>query len=676
MNIEDILMTLDLGPHVQPADEALSWIGRHLGAEPARPVEIRSALDDTVLARVPEAGGDAVGATVAAAGEALGTWRRATPAGRAGVLRAAAARVRKQAGLLSMLQTLETGLPIRVSRDSVLRAAAALDHHAAWAAVMPEVFAHREGWGVAAVLADNTPLPVLSLARRIAPQLAAGNAAVLAAQTPLTAFALAASCHEAGLPAGILQVLSGSDLGTALATHSGVDMIALSGNGDAAVRREAAASGKGLSEVASDTATFVICADADFDAAAEAVAVYTQGLAPAPRLLVQEGIADRFAARLADRWSRLIVGAPLDHRTDLAAPGAPMPVPATFRTPDEAAVMGRGAPAASIWSEGLGLALELAMRVRAGTVWINGADTEKEDGRASIEACLRPSHQPLTSSEGTELDFSAVSDDTLGDRDPRLFIGGKPVRGAGNYAIHDAEGRVIALAARAGRAEASAAVAAAAGAAGWSRLAVRDRSRALISMAETLDQRHGRLTESLRRLGGPADAAAAKVTAAIAALRLAASLAETSQDGGARADAQQPALTLTLSEPWGTAALVCHDGVSLSSLAGWLGALLAAGNRVVTVAPPRITPAIHELFAGSDLPAGTLNLLGGDPAEVADLLAGEPALDALWLTSPALCNIAGRAATGPMNPILAPRTSLQVLRAASRIRTLWLPYGA
>ena len=228
------------------------------------------------------------------------------------------------------------------------------------------------------------------------------------------------------------------------------------------------------------------------------------------------------------------------------------------------------------------------------------------------------------------------------------------------------------------------AVEAAVKAAGWARMPAHGRAQVLYFLAENMDQRRADLAASLTRAGLAADAADREVGAAVDALIFAAGMAD-KLDGGVQSVAQARMVAMTMREPWGVAGLVCDDRAPLSALIAGAGALLAAGNRVVAVPSARhalVAGDLMQLIATSDVPGGALNLLTGDPAELAPVLAAHDEVDALWLADPALRAAAETAAAGNLKPVMAglppsdPAGLARLLQGATQVKTIWVPYGA
>ena len=344
---------------------------------------------------------------------------------------------------MSVLETIDNGKPIRESRDiDIPLVARHFYHHAGWASLIESEFPGTRPVGVCGqIIPWNFPL--LMLAWKIAPALAAGNTVVLkpAEFTPLTALAFAAICVETGLPPGVVNIVTGDGAtGAALVAHAGVDKIAFTGSTEVgrAIRKATAGTGKKLSLELGGKSPFVVFEDADLDSAVEGVVDaiwFNQGqvCCAGSRLLIAESVAETVYAKLRARMANLRLGDPLDKSTDVGAIVAPVQlerirrlmregekegleffranelvpdrgcfypptlvtgvdpasvlareeifgpvlVATTFRTPDEAVALAnntRYGLAASVWTENINRALEVAARIKAGVVWINSTN--------------------------------------------------------------------------------------------------------------------------------------------------------------------------------------------------------------------------------------------------------------------------------------------------------------
>ena len=231
----------------------------------------------------------------------------------------------------AVLETINNGKPIKETRDvDVPLAAAHFWYYAGWADKLGYAFPGRDPrpLGVAAqVIPWNFPL--LMLAWKIAPALAAGNTVVLkpASSTPLTALLFADVCRQADLPAGVVNIITGpGEIGLALVKHPDVDKVAFTGSTVVGkeIARAIAGSDKALTLELGGKAANIVFDDAPIDQAIEGVVngiFFNQGevCCAGSRLLVQESIVDTFVERLKDRLSTLRVGDPLDKNTDVGA---------------------------------------------------------------------------------------------------------------------------------------------------------------------------------------------------------------------------------------------------------------------------------------------------------------------------------------------------------------------
>src|SRR6266852_904135 len=360
-----------------------------------------------------------INAAVEAARGALGAWQALTPHGRARYLYALARQVQKHSRRLAVLETMDNGKPIRESRDlDIPLVARHFYHHAGWAQLLPQEF---PGYVACGVVGQIIPwnFPLLMLAWKIAPALATGNTVVLkpAEYTPLTALAFAQICQEVGLPAGVVNIVTGDgSTGEALVKHPDVDKIAFTGSTEVgrAIRKATAQSHKKLSLELGGKSPFIIFEDADLDSAVE-------GLVDG--IWLNQG-------QVCCAGSRLRMGPPLDKAIDIGAivarvqleriqrlvdqgvaegatcwqPSIPMPsrglyfpptllsnvhptsvvaqqeifgpvlAAMTFRTPSEAVELANNTVyglAACVWSESVNVSLHVAAQLKAGVVWVN-----------------------------------------------------------------------------------------------------------------------------------------------------------------------------------------------------------------------------------------------------------------------------------------------------------------
>ncbi|OUD08127.1 aldehyde dehydrogenase [Marivivens niveibacter] len=281
------------------------------------------------IARVTQGTDADVDAAVAAARKAQPKWAKLSGHERAKYLYAMARHVQQHARFLAVLETIDNGKPIRETRDiDIPLVARHFYHHAGWAEILADEFPNAEPVGVCGqVIPWNFPL--LMLAWKIAPALAAGNTVVLkpAEYTPLTALAFAQIAAECGLPKGVLNIVTGDGAtGAAIAGHDGVDKVAFTGSTEVGriIREQTAGSGKGLTLELGGKSPFIVFADADLDAAVEGVVDaiwFNQGqvCCAGSRILVAESVAPKFESLLKTRMAKLRVGDPLDKNTDMGA---------------------------------------------------------------------------------------------------------------------------------------------------------------------------------------------------------------------------------------------------------------------------------------------------------------------------------------------------------------------
>jgi aldehyde dehydrogenase (NAD+) len=292
---------------------------------------------EEVLAEVAVASPDDVDAAVAAARTAYDkTWSRLPGAERAKYLFRIARIVQERARELAVLETLDNGKPIKESRDvDVPLVAAHFFYHAGWADKLEWAGLPSPGSGgqprphgvVGQVIPWNFPL--LMLAWKVAPALATGNTVVLkpAETTPLTALLFAEICEQAGLPPGVVNILTGAgETGAALVRHPGIDKVAFTGSTD--VGRQIAKTLAGTRTKATlelgGKAANIVFDDAALDQAVEGIVngiFFNQGhvCCAGSRLLVQESVAEEVVTRLQRRLTTLRVGDPMDKNTDVGA---------------------------------------------------------------------------------------------------------------------------------------------------------------------------------------------------------------------------------------------------------------------------------------------------------------------------------------------------------------------
>jgi aldehyde dehydrogenase (NAD+) len=341
MSIAEKFVTMEYGPAPEDPKEAQAWLDRHEHRfghfiNGAWQAPATGEYFDTVdpsngekLASVAQGSSADIDAAVRAARAAFPKWRALTPHVRARYLYALARLVQKHSRLLAVLETMDNGKPIRESRDiDIPLVARHFYYHAGWAQLLEQEFPEYEPCGVVGqIIPWNFPL--LMAAWKIAPALATGNTVVLkpAEFTPLTALAFAELCQEAGLPAGVVNIVTGDgSTGETLVKHPDVDKIAFTGSTEVgrAIRSATATTHKRLSLELGGKSPFIIFDDADLDSAVEGLVDgiwFNQGqvCCAGSRLLMQESIAETLIGKIKERMSSLRVGLPLDKAIDIGA---------------------------------------------------------------------------------------------------------------------------------------------------------------------------------------------------------------------------------------------------------------------------------------------------------------------------------------------------------------------
>ncbi|MAZ01988.1 MAG: aldehyde dehydrogenase [Sneathiella sp.] len=346
MSIAEKFDSMEYGPAPESSDIALDWIARRkgkfdlfMGGEWVKPksrswFESHNPATGKPLAKIAAASETDVASAIAAAHAAQKSWQAIGGPARARYLYALARAVQRNARLLAVLETLDNGKPVRETRDiDIPLVARHLYHHAGWAQLQEQEFPDFEPMGVIGqIIPWNFPL--LMLAWKIAPAIAAGNTVVLkpAEYTSLTALCFAELCMDIGLPKGVVNIITGDGkTGNALVKQPDVDKIAFTGSTEVGrhIRKVTAGSGKHLTLELGGKSPFIVFEDADLDSAVEGVVDaiwFNQGqvCCAGSRLLLQEGIAERMIAKLRARMETLRIGDPLDKSIDMGAIVAPV----------------------------------------------------------------------------------------------------------------------------------------------------------------------------------------------------------------------------------------------------------------------------------------------------------------------------------------------------------------
>lgn len=793
MTVREQFETMDYGPAPEARDKADAWLtdrarrfGLFIGGawvlpDGADTLPSHAPATGEKLADITIADKGQVDAAVAAARAAQGTWAALGGHGRARYLYALARLVQKHSRLLAVIESLDNGKPIRESRDiDIPLAARHFYHHAGWAQLMDEEFPGFEPLGVAGqVIPWNFPL--LMLAWKVAPALAAGNTVVLkpAEFTSLSALKFAELAEEAGLPPGVLNIVTGAGETGAHVVGADVDKVAFTGSTEVGkiIRRAIAGTGKKLTLELGGKSPFIVFEDADIDGAIEGLVDaiwFNQGqvCCAGSRLLVQEGIADRFYAKLKHRMSMLRVGDSLDKCVDIGAvvdavqrdriaslveqgenegatvwqapcelPGdgifypptlatdvgtdnvlireevfGPVLASMTFRTQAEAVALAnntRYGLAASVWSESLSRALEVAPALKAGVVWINGTNMfdaavgfggyresgfGREGGREGMAAYLRPSFEArLKPVKSVDIPARiepprAVTGMIPVDRTAKHYIGGKQARpdGGNSMAVADAKGRFAGVVGEGNRKDIRNAVEAAYKARGWAASTSHLKAQILYYIAENLGYRADEFEARLHTLTG-ADAGAAKdeVQASIDRLFRAAAVADKHE--GTVHEPPMRGVAIAMKEAVGVLGIVCPEEAPLLAFVTLMGHAVAAGNTAILLPSQRyglIATDFYQLLETSDVPGGVVNIVTGPKQALAMELARHLGVDGLWYFGAETDEAAiETAATDNMKRTWLARgkaydwadtsrlSSRLLMDRATEIKNIWVPYG-
>ncbi len=287
---------------------------------------------EEVLAKIAYAELADVNLAVTAARNAFTkTWSKLPGSERGKYLFRIARILQERSREFAVLETLDNGKPIRETRDTDIPLAAAhFFYHAGWADKLSYagLGSNPKPYGVAAQIIPWN-FPMLMLAWKIAPALATGNTVVLkpAETTPLTALLFAEVCQQAGLPAGVVNIVTGDGAtGSHLVNHPGVDKVAFTGSTGVgkAIAKAIAGTKKSATLELGGKGANIVFEDAPIDEAVEGIVngiFFNQGhvCCAGSRLLVQENIEDELLEKLKNRISLIRVGNPMDKNTDLGA---------------------------------------------------------------------------------------------------------------------------------------------------------------------------------------------------------------------------------------------------------------------------------------------------------------------------------------------------------------------
>jgi aldehyde dehydrogenase (NAD+) len=542
------------------------------------------------------------------------------------------------------------------------------------------------------------------------------------------------------------------------------------------IRKATAGTAKKLSLELGGKSPFIVFDDADLDSAVEGLVDgiwFNQGqvCCAGSRLLVQERVAERLYEKVRARMGTLRVGSPLDKAIDLGAivdkvqydriqalvatgiaegatcyqpegdlpakglflkptlltgvsPAAtvvqeeifgPVLVAMTFRTPAEAVELANNTAyglAASIWSENVNVALDVAAQVKAGVVWVNATNLfdaacgfggyresgyGREGGKEGMYEYLEPAwlaEAPVAPVVPAQLVVSEEerADSPFGiDRTVKQYIGGKQARPDSGYSfpVYGLSGQMVGEAPLGSRKDIRNAVEAARSAAGkWAKTTAHGRAQVLYFVAENLMQRRGEIVAKLGEFVGPEQAA---VEVEMSVERTFAYAAWADKFEGSVHQPPMKMVALAMKEPVGVVGLLAPDDAPLLGLLSLALPNVAMGNCVVAVPGETSATLIAELYQvldTSDVPGGVINLVAGKAMELGKTLAEHDDVDAMWSFRDAAAAAMVKAASiGNLKQVWtndgrafdwfdpAQAEGRLFLRHATQVKNIWVPYG-
>jgi len=546
------------------------------------------------------------------------------------------------------------------------------------------------------------------------------------------------------------------------------------------IRKATAGTAKKLSLELGGKSPFVVFDDADLDSAVEGLVDgiwFNQGqvCCAGSRLLVQERVAERLFEKLRARMGTLRIGSPLDKAIDMGAivdqvqydriaalvktgvaegatcwqpeislpekglffkptlltgvsPSAtvaqeeifgPVLVAMTFRTPAEAVELANNTAyglAASIWSENINVALDVAAQVKAGVVWVNATNLfdaacgfggyresgyGREGGTEGMYEYLEPawlqgelsvvSSQVSGTNEDSTENGQRTTENSVGiDRTVKNYIGGKQARPDSGYSypVYGRDGRLVGEAPLGSRKDIRNAVEAARAAGKWAKMTAHGRAQVLYFVAENLVQRRAELIAKLAEFVGP-EQAEVEVDQSVERTFTYAAWADKFEGTVHNPPARM--VTLAMKEAVGTIGILAPDEAPLLSLLSLVLPAIAMGNTVVAVPSERAATLMGELyqvFDTSDLPGGVVNLVSGKASELGKTLAEHDDMDAIWsFRDEAASAMVKAASIGNLKQVFsndgravdwfdpAQAQGRWFLRHATQVKNIWVPYG-
>jgi len=539
------------------------------------------------------------------------------------------------------------------------------------------------------------------------------------------------------------------------------------------IRKATAASNKKLSLELGGKSAFIVFDDADLDSAVEGLVDgiwFNQGqvCCAGSRLLVQERIAESLYDKLRTRMKALRIGSPLDKSIDIGAivapvqlerirslvdqgvadgatcwqPDSPMPqkglyfpptlltgvhptatvaqeeifgpvlAAMTFRTPSEAVELANNTTyglAASVWSESINVALDVASQIKAGVVWVNSTNLfdascgfggyresgyGREGGREGMYEYLEPvwtraRSKQKRSAKPTQAAAEADASETI-DRTVKQYIGGKQVRPDSGYSfpVYGRDGKLLGEAPLGNRKDIRNAVEAAHKAEKWFKTPAHTRAQILYYVAENLIQRRDEIAAKLAKMVGQ-EQAQSEVELSIDRIFSFAAWAD-KYDGQVHNPPMRN-VTLAMNEAIGAVGIICPTDAPLLGFLSLVLPAIAAGNTVVAVPSEKgalVIGDLYQIFDTSDLPDGVVNIVAGRPTELAKTLAEHDDIDAIWsFRDQEDATLVKASSTSNLKQVWTNDRhdfdwfdskqcdGRYFMRQATQIKNIWVPYG-
>ena len=772
------------GPAPEDNKDVVKWInelekpnklfidGKWTKSSSNKKIKSINPANNNKLASLIVANAKDINLAVKAAKSAYKKWSNTSANTRSKYLYALARLIQKHSRFLAVLETMDNGKPIRETRDiDIPLVARHFYYHAGWAAKINKKKVKSIGV-VGQIIPWNFPL--LMLAWKIAPAIATGNTVLLkpAEFTSLTALYFAELCQKAGIPKGVINIVTGDGgTGELITKHPDIQKIAFTGSTQVGKKiiQSTASSEKKLTMELGGKSPFIVFEDADLDSAVEGVVDaiwFNQGqvCCAGSRLLVQESIEKKFIKKLKKRMEKLRVGNPLDKSIDIGAIVAsvqlkkikqivkkgekegcslwqpswaspkeglfyppslftnvspssyiaqieifgPVLTVLSFRTPSEAVSIANNTPyglAASVWSENINLALDVAPKIKAGVIWINSTNLfdaacgfggykesgfGREGGSEGIRAYVDVSLPEISLKQKRK--HKATLKLPIIDRTPKLYIGGKQKRPDSGYSFNQltSNNKFICDIGRANRKDVRDCVEVAAQA--YSKQPNNfNRSQILFYLAENLEQRKSTFIDLLINISGTTKNNAEKeFDMSCERIFYYASMADKFE--GNIHNPPMRGLTLAVKESLGVIACLLDNNYPLLSISTILSSLFANGNASIIVPAEQsslIATSMYQVFETSDIPPGYINILTTKQNELNTTLAQHENVDGIWCFSSNLKTRSDvtRNTIYNLKRYWCPKIKnlnwisnsedflLEFLYQGSQVKNIWIPYG-